>query len=1223
MKNTGMKISVTIWAVVCAALLTCAQTATGRLVGTVQGPDGVVAGAKLVITDNLTRKERVITANGEGSFIVSNLDVGTYTVKVSAAGFNTYVATDLKIDVGKEYTLNPKLTVGNVTAEVTVTAGADVVNASNAEIGSTVTQEQIQTLPINGRNPLSLIALQAGVTMSGSINGQRTSSTNFTRDGLNVQDNFIRTGGFVPDLPNIDDIGEFSVVTQNSNASIGSGGSSQVQTITPRGGTDYHGALYEYNQNSAFAANTFFNNKAGIEKPFLNQNQFGGKISGRLPIPHFGEGGPVLYRDKAFFFFDYEGLRLPQSQSTTRVILTPAARQGIFTYIDDDGVQRQDNILTIQGLSLNPVIANRILVGMPTVGNTAGVGDDLNTTGYKFNQRADFTRNATATRVDFDLNPRNTFNFLWTRRWENILRPDTDGGGFSANPYGFQTATTNLFVLAYTWTINNRLNNEVRGGYQKSDPFFNTSGLPRDFFIGNPLTDNVENNFISQGRTTKYYNIQDNAELRLSQHSLRFGYNGQFYRITSFGGATLPTYNLDNTFTPYGFVGQAGELRGPLTDPNQLAVANALQSLLAGLVGSGSNTFNVTSKTSGYVAGAPTIQTFNYDDHAFYVTDQWRAKPNLTFNLGMRYEFFTGITDPRGLRLEPVVPKGVDPVTAILNPAGTYDYVGTSAGNVGQFFNTDKNNFSPVLGVSYNPRFSHGIMGRLVGDGKTVIRGGYRISYVNDEYVRATDNALQNAGLVQGVTIGQLNASISAPPPIPVPAFQAPPITYARNNALANHFGTVFGIDPNIQMPLVHEYNFGIQRELGAQTALEVRYVGAKSDQLIRTIDYNQVDIRDNGFAADFIRARQNLILSGNKSGAYNPAIAGSQPLTVFPNLTGGGFLTNSGVISRLNGGVPADLAIFYIQNGVTGAVKFLANPNTGVANLLRSSGIFNYNSLQVELRRRFTKGLFFQANYTFQKILTNIGPANPGLDNDSQTRVAAFLDNRTPRLDYPRADFDNTHIFNFNGSYELPFGQGKSFLNSNGALDRLVGGWVVGTIVRINSGFPLTFVDQRGTLNRAGRSGRQAPQTSLTQSQIKDLIGIFNQNGNVYYIDPKVINPQNGRGAAAFGQQAFTGQVFFDNGPGQTGDLQRAFVNGPLFTQVDISALKNIRIKERFRFQLRAEVFNAFNHTNFFAGTSSGNIFNVNSTTFGKINDTFTIGGLNRVLQLAGRLEF
>src|SRR5205085_12544662 len=137
------------------------------------------------------------------------------------------------------------------------------------------------------------------------------------------------------------------------------------------------------------------------------------------------------------------------------------------------------------------------------------------------------------------------------------------------------------------------------------------------------------------------------------------------------------------------------------------------------------------------------------NDHAFYITDQWRAKPNLTLNLGLRYEVFTGLTDPRALRLEPVVPKGTDPVTAILNPSGTYDYVGTNTGNVGQFFNTDKNNFSPVLGVSYSPRFNQGIMGKLVGDGQTVIRAGYRISYVIDEYVRATDNALQNAGLVQ------------------------------------------------------------------------------------------------------------------------------------------------------------------------------------------------------------------------------------------------------------------------------------------------------------------------------------------------------------------------------------------------------------------------------------------------------------------------------------------
>jgi hypothetical protein len=700
---------------------------------------------------------------------------------------------------------------------------------------------------------------------------------------------------------------------------------------------------------------------------------------------------------------------------------------------------------------------------------------------------------------------------------------------------------------------------------------------------------------------------------------LRFGYNGNYYRITSFGASSLPTYGLDNTFSPFGYVGAPGELSGPLTDPNQLGTANALQSLLGGIVGNGNNTFNVTSKTSGYVAGAPETDTFNYNNHSFYVTDQWRFKTNLTLNLGLRYELFTGISDPRGLRFEPVIPPGTDPVAAILNPAGTFNWVGGNAGKDGQFFKTDKNNFSPVLGIAYTPRFNQGFARRMFGEGKTVIRAGYRMSYINDEYVRATDNAFQN-GPSRNVVLNGLNASVSAPPAIPTPTFQVP-FSYSAANDLAGGFGLVFGVDPRIQLPRVHEYNFGIQRELGAQTAIEFRYVGSKSDELIRTIDYNQIDIRDNGFAADFARARQNLVLSGFTSGDFNAGIAGSQRLTVFPNLAGMGFLDDPTVITRLNSGAAADLALLYVQFGLTGNVNFLANPNTGVANLLRSTGRYNYNSLQIELRRRFSRGLYFQANYTFQKILTNISPANPGLGADDQTRVSAFLDNRNTRLDYSRADYDNTHIFNFNGSYELPFGNGKRFLNGGKMLNNLVGGWTISSIIRVNTGAPLTIIDPRGTLNRAGRSGRQAPQTSLTQSQINNLIGIHEANGNVYFIDPSVIS-SSGRGAAAFGQPAFSGQVFFTNGPGQTGNLQRAFINGPLYSNVDLSMIKNIKIKERIGFQLRADAFNVFNNTNFRITPTSG-IFNVNSTTFGQISDTYNNGGVNRVLQLAGRLSF
>ena len=1214
--------------VLAMATLAYGQAATGRLSGTVSGPDGLITNATVVVTDNQTKQSKTVTTNDQGAFSFPQLAVGSYTATFSATGFKTLSAADVRIDVGKEYVLTPTLEVGAIEEQVNVFEGADVVNSSNAELSNTVTETQMLGLPINGRDPSLLIQLQPGTTQGGEINGQRTSAMNVTRDGLNVQDNFIRTGNFNPDRPRIDDVSEFTVVTQNANPSLGSGGTSQVQYVTSRGGAEFHGALYDYNQNAALASNGFFNNRNGVEKPPFNQNQFGGKVS-----------GPIWPIRKAFFFFDYEGLRLPQTTSTTRTILTPSARQGIFTYVDDNGNTRQFDVLGSQGLNINPLISSRILSGIPTVGNNNQVGDGLNTTGFTFNQRADVKINLSTTRIDYDLSQTKTFNFVWHRTTDNFLRPDTDSGGFNTTPFGSQTATTNELIGAYNWSISNRLNNEVRGGYQKSNPFFNTSGLPSDFFISLPLTDSPENSFISQGRTTKLYNIQDNAVYLWGNHSFRFGGQDNIYRIVSFGGSTLPTYFLDNSnFPNFGFV-PAGTPGAPslftipnLSDPNQVATANALQSELAGLVGESQNTFNVTSRTSGFVPGAPVINTLNYNNLSFYVADQWRVRPNLTVNFGVRYELFTGIKDPSGLRLE-VVTAGMDPNAALLNPNGTFDFVGGNAGSAGQFFKSDKNNFAPNISFAWSPNFRSGLAHMLFGDSGTVIRGGFSESYINDEFIRSPDNALQNQGLsVTPINFG-LTSSIDNAPPIPVPAFVSPPLTFASINALAPGANVAFLIDPNMQLPRVEQYNFGIQREIGFKSVLEIRYVGNRSHELIRTVDLNQVDIRNNGFLPDYIRARSNLLLTGNP--ACTPLQnAGCQTLTVFPQLANGGSLNTAAVRNLLLNGSVADLARRYVTLGQTGSVQILPNPNMGILDLLGNLGESNYNALQVELRRRFSGGLLLQANYTFQKTLDNISPGNPGINSEDQTRVAAFLDNQNQHLDYGRADFDQTHVFNLNAVYDLPFGKGKSFLNDrSGAVDRLVGGWQLGGILRINTGTPLTIVDPRGTLNRVGRSANQTAVTDLTNAQISDLVGIFNQNGIVYYINPSVIN-SDGRGAAAFGQPAFPGEAFFDNGPGQFGTLARSTINGPMFTELDMSLTKSIRINERMRFQIRADAFNVLNHTNFLTGIltpglnlngTSNTIFNVNSPTFGQITSANTIAGsgLNRVIQVAGRFEF
>ena len=255
-----------------------------------------------------------------------------------------------------------------------------------------------------------------------------------------------------------------------------------------------------------------------------------------------------------------------------------------------------------------------------------------------------------------------------------------------------------------------------------------------------------------------------------------------------------------------------------------------------------------------------------------------------------------------------------------------------------------------------------------------VFRGGFRVGFVNDEYIRSTDNAAgNNAGLTATANAVQnnttnFNARFDSLPTLTPPAFIPIPRTFADNNtnAFAGRFGTVSGIDPNLQVQRVFEYNFGIQREIGFQTALEVRYVGAFSNQLVRSIDYNQIDIRGNGFVADFNRAVANeratrvtnangTVTAGNIFGNTACLASGAcQPLTVIPNLATGGQGTVQNTVAL---GTPADTALTLIQNGTTGTVRFLPNPNSGVVNLTTNAGKMRYNALQAELRRRFAQG--------------------------------------------------------------------------------------------------------------------------------------------------------------------------------------------------------------------------------------------------------------------------
>ncbi|MEO6724807.1 MAG: TonB-dependent receptor, partial [Blastocatellia bacterium] len=920
-----MKKMMSLFFMLCVSLVTgFAQSNTGRLVGTVASTDGVIAGATVTITDDKTNKDRVVTSAGDGSFTVPQLEVGTYTVKVTATGFKTFTATAVKIDIGREYALTATLEVGRVEDSVTIAAGADVLNATNGELSNTVSTKQIIELPLNGRNPLNLIALQAGVSQNGaqntSINGLRTSFTNITRDGLNVQDGFIRSNAtdFSPNRPSVDNIGEFTITT--SNAGADQNGGAQIRQVTPRGESKFHGSAFEFNRNSALASNNFFSNRSGIPISFLNRNNFGGKVLGPMPIPRFGEGGSPLIKDKGFFFFGYEGLRTRTSSLRERTILLPGARQGNFTYRDSANVTRTVNLFSLLTPGANvptgidPLVAQNILSALPSVGNRTDIGDQLNTTGLSFNQPSNSDRNVYTTRLDYDISERHSINGIYDFNKENNLRPDVDGAqGFTTIPATIQSSKNRLLVLSYRWTPGGRFSNEIRGGSFKSDvPFDNTTPTP-GAYINVPLISNPVVTFQDQGRFTRYFNFQDNADLTVGKHGLRFGGQLQYQEVDAYNDAGIvPTYTLGtNVNTPTLL---ASQFQGGIA-ATQLGTANGLLALLGGIVGAGGQSFNVANKTSGFQA-IRRLQDFRYGNHSLYIQDQWRARPSLTLNLGLRYELYTGLKQNNGLALEAVIPKGTDPVQAILNPNGTYNYIGGNAGSDSQFYKTDKNNFAPIISVAWSPN-SWGKLGKYVfGEGgKTVLRGGYRQSFLNDQMITTLNNAAAgNSGLgttgvnainpVTGNTA--LNTRLNGLTPIASPGVPVVPRTYAQNNTAAfGFFGTVFAIDPEIQTPKVQEYNFGIQREFGAN-AVEIRYVGGRGDNLWRSIDYNQIDIVNNGFLADFNRARANFVLTGNPS----CTTAGCQALTVFPNLAGGGTLANAANRNQLINGTPADLAL-------------------------------------------------------------------------------------------------------------------------------------------------------------------------------------------------------------------------------------------------------------------------------------------------------------------------
>jgi hypothetical protein len=296
---------------------------------------------------------------------------------------------------------------------------------------------------------------------------------------------------------------------------------------------------------------------------------------------------------------------------------------------------------------------------------------------------------------------------------------------------------------------------------------------------------------------------------------------------------------------------------------------------------------------------------------------------------------------------------------------------------------------------------------------------------------------------------------------------------------------------------------------------------------------------------------------------------------------------------------------------GAQARQAFFRNPAIYGADLVYNGGFSNYHAMQLELRRRLQGGLLGQINYTLAHTRSNS-------KGTSEVRFEPFLDNARPELDEGRSQFHVTHAINANAIAELPFGRGKRWVNRGGLWDALAGGWQASPIVHWQSGSPISLLARRGTFNRVGRSSNQTALTSLSAREIKKLLGVREVNGDLYWIDPKVIDPNTGRAVGAdnlTNAAGFSGQVFFNPMAGEVGNLEILAVDGPSQFLVDVSLSKRVRLWREMALQIRVDVFNLFDTVNFFVGDDD-----ISSTTFGRITDTNTAP---RVLQLVIKLDF
>lgn len=1297
-----------LWAVLVVLSLSSSMTAgqvssASSLAGSITDPTGaVVAGASVVVKNTATNAEFRATTASNGTFSIPALDIGVYTVTVSAPGFKQASVLQVRLESGIPASVRITLEVGNTNESVTIEGGGEVMQTQTATISTTLNVSQIANLPLVSRNAMDFIVFLPGVNTpttarASSINGLPDHAFSISVDGINSQDNYLKSsdGFFSRITPRLDAIEEMTVSVATPGAESSGQGAVQIRFATRRGTNELRGSLYEYHRNSALNANYWFNNrdqapvhkdnglicgtpqqaydsaKCKAPRDQLILNQYGFRLGGPIWIPKLFNG-----RDKAFFFTNYEEYRLPTQISRQRTILGPSAQQGLFRYNVTSGGQtqvREVDLLQLaarngQTATLDPTIAKLMTDITNSTRNTGGIVQltDPNLQRFTFINKSSDARYYTTIRFDFNLSDNHQLESAYY--YEKHLREkdilNATDPAFPGFPnFGSQLSHRFSESLALRSTLSNSIVNEARFGFnggtilftpevtasQFTGPVGNQAGFHLDLntAIG---VNNVTRATGTSRRNTPLWHASNTLNWLRGAHTYSFG--GSFTQVSLWLYSKTAVPEIDfgvnaidpaiNLFTTANFPGAAN------ADLNRAA---NLYSVLTGRVISIGANAQLNEKTGQYAYLGDRVQRGRQREWGFFVQDGWRARPNLTLNYGLRWELqlpFTPLNDS-------YTTTSLADIFGI-SGAGNLFKPGTQTGRVTQFvqyksgdraYNVDYKNFAPTFGFAWTPNAKTGWLRALAGEGKTVLRGGYSIAYTrpginefSDEFGAnpgsfITASRSINLGNLIGGTLGNLPLLMRETNRLGPPTFADKP-SYPLTGVITNS-ANVF--DPNLKVPYVQSWTFGLQREITKNMAVEVRYVGNRSLRGWTEYDLNEVNIVENGFLNEFKLAQANLqanIAAGRGNNfryagpntntaplpimlAYfsgNPAAQASEAArytsTLFANTT---FLN----LLAANNPAPGTFATTMYNdagrraNAVTAGLPrnlFLVNPDLqGGSSFTGNGGYTRYDAAIVELRRRLSGGLQMQGNYTFAKAF-------------SSSRFSL----RAPRVNARGGTLE--HAFKVNWVYELPIGRGKALFGNAGAFaERLVGGWEFHGTARVQSGEVIDF----GNVNLVGMTVNDLRKAfklryddaakvvyELPQDIIDNTIKAFSVSatsatgyGSLGAPSGRYLAPANNRTCA----QVVRGDCGFQN----------VYVNGPWFHRVDFSAVKKTRITEKLNFELRAEILNAFNKANIFANTNITNftnpIFGQATSAYRDTSNTQDPGG--RLVQLMARINF